>query len=222
MKIALLGTGKTGGKVVELLGKGNVTEFTSGNPPTLEALAGHDAVISFLPGPAFAEYIDLLVESGLPVATGSTGFNWPDDIDERLKERRVAWVTAGNFSIGMNLVHGMINVLARAPQLFDNYQFKLHEVHHIHKQDKPSGTALEWQRWVGQPVEITCDREGERIGDHTLTLVTPYEDISVQHHSKDRRIYAEGAIWTVKKLLEGKITPGLHSLPDIMAKELNI
>ncbi len=222
MKIALLGTGKTGGKVIEVLGSENVTSFDSGNPPTLETLADRDAVISFLPGPAFVQYIDLLVESGLPVATGSTGFDWPTDIDPRLKEKAVAWVTTSNFSLGMNLVHGMIKVLAKAPQIFDDYSFKLHEIHGVHKKDKPSGTALTWQKWVGQPVEITSAREGDHTGEHKLTLVTRHEDISVHHQSKDRRIYAEGAIWAAKKLASGEIAPGLHDFQDILAKELSL
>ncbi len=222
MKIALLGTGKTGGKVSELLGKGQVTEFDSANPPSTDGLAGHDAVISFLPGPAFASYIDLLVKSGIPVATGSTGFEWPADIDSQLKNRGVAWVAASNFSLGMNLVHGMITVLAKAPKIFDNYQFKLHEVHHIHKKDHPSGTALTWKKWLGQPVDFSYDRTGETIGDHTLKLELPSEDITIMHHAKDRKIYAEGAIWTAQKLVSGSVPPGLHELADIMSKELDI
>lgn len=220
MKIALLGHGKTGGKVVELLGKGDVTIFDSHNPPTLETLAGHDVVISFLPGPAFASYIDLLIGSEIPVATGSTGFEWPIDTDTRLKDRGVAWVTAGNFSLGMNLIHGMIKVLSKAPQLFDDYQYRLHEVHHIHKKDHPSGTALTWEKWLGQPVDFSYDRIGETIGDHTLKLELPNEDITIMHHAKDRKIYAEGAIWTVQKLVSGSVPPGLHELADIMTEEL--
>ncbi len=222
MKIALLGHGKTGGKVVEILGKAGLTEFDSANPPTLDGLAGHDAVISFLPGPAFAQYIDLLIESGIPVATGSTGFEWPDDIDARLKEKGVAWVAASNFSLGMNLVHGMIKVLAKTPQLFDRYQYKLHEVHHVHKKDHPSGTALTWEKWLGQPVDFSYDRIGETIGDHSLKLELPNEDITLTHHAVNRRIYAEGALWTAKKLVEGDVAPGLHDLSEIMSKELNI
>ncbi len=220
MKIALLGTGKTGGKVLELLDGKDVTGFDESNPPTLEALRAHDVAISFLPGPALLGYLDLLVESGLPLASGSTGFQWPADIDARLKEKGTAWITASNFSLGMNLVYGMLKVLSKAPQLFDDFEFKLHEIHHIHKKDQPSGTSLAWQEWVGQPVDITSARDGDNPGDHKLTLVTPYEDIGVQHQAKDRRIFAQGAIWTARKLAAGEVGPGLHNLQDIMKKEL--
>lgn len=222
MKIALLGTGKTGGKVVELHGADSVTQFNSANPPTLAKLKGHDVVISFVPGPIFVQYIDMLIESGLPVVSGSTGFDWPEDINQRLKAKNVAWITASNFSLGMNLVRGMIKVLAKAPLLFDNFDLKLHEIHHIHKKDQPSGTSLSWQKWVGQDVNITSGRDGDNPGDHKLTLVTPYEDISVQHQAKDRRIFAEGAIWTARKLLDIDLDPGLYDLAEVMEKELKI
>ncbi len=162
------------------------------NPPTVESLKNHDVAISFLPGPALLEYIDMLIESGIPLASGSTGLVWPNDIDSRLKEKKLAWVTAGNFSLGMNLIHGMIKVLSEAPKLFDKYEFKMHEVHHIHKLDKPSGTALAWEKWLGQPVDISSERIGETIGNHKLSLITDYEDISIEHNAKDRKIYAQG------------------------------
>ncbi len=207
---------------MELLEDKDVTGFDESNPPTLEALQEHDVAISFLPGPALLQHLDLLIESGLPLATGSTGFEWPADTDARLKQKGVAWITASNFSLGMNLIYGMIQVLGKAPLIYDNFDFKLHEIHHIHKKDQPSGTSLSWQRWLGQNVDITSARDGDNPGDHKLTLVTDYEDISIQHQAKDRRVFAGGAIWTAKKLHAGRIEPGLHNLQDIMKKELNI
>lgn len=220
MKFAVLGTGRTGGKVLEVLGNDQATSFNETNPPTVHSLAGHDAVIVFLPGPVFLQYIDVLVASGLPIANGSTGFVWPSDIDSRLKKSDVTWITASNFSLGMNLVYGMIKVLSKAPKLFDEYTYKLHEVHHIHKKDQPSGTALSWAKWIGQNVDITSARDGDNPGNHRLSLVTPYEDISIEHQAKDRRIFAEGAVWTARKLAVGGIEPGLHHLQDIMEEEL--
>ncbi|HEX5456005.1 MAG TPA: dihydrodipicolinate reductase C-terminal domain-containing protein [Candidatus Saccharimonadales bacterium] len=222
MKVALLGTGRTGGRVIDILGEENVTGFNENNPPTLEKLRACDVAISFLPGPGLMEHLDMLIESKLPVATGSTGFVWPDNVDRRLKENGVAWVTASNFSLGMNLVYGMIKVLSKTPKLFDEYEFKLHEIHHIHKKDQPSGTALSWEKWLGRKVDITSERIGDNPGEHKLTLVTPYEDITLEHKSKDRRIFAQGAIWTARKLAAGGIEPGLHNLQDIMEKELGI
>ena len=76
MKIALLGKGKTGGKVLELILEAGIpyTLFDSINYPTKEKLEGHDVIISFLPGEAFNTYIPLIVETKIPVVCGSTGF----------------------------------------------------------------------------------------------------------------------------------------------------
>lgn len=222
IKIGLLGKGKTGGKVIDLYGKDNLVIFDQDNLPTLEKLKSCDALISFLPGPALLEYIDLIIESEVPLASGSTGFTWPKDIDSRLKEKNISWITASNFSIGMNLVHGMIKVLAKTPELFDEYKFKLHEIHHIHKKDHPSGTALSWQKWLDQKVEFSHEREGDNPGDHKLTLETEFEDISIQHRAKDRKIFAQGAIWTAEKLAAGKVPAGLNNLSEIMQIELGL
>jgi 4-hydroxy-tetrahydrodipicolinate reductase len=221
-KIGLLGAGRTGGRVIDIYGKDNLTVYDETNLPTLDSLKQNAALISFLPGPALLEYIEMIIESGVPLASGSTGFEWPEDIDTRLKQKGIAWITASNFSLGMNLVHGMINVLGKAPELFDEYKFKLHEIHHIHKKDHPSGTALSWEKWLSQPVEFSHEREGDNPGDHKLTLSTQYEDITIQHQAKDRKIFAQGAIWTAEKLAKREVEPGLHQLSDIMQKELQL
>ncbi len=222
MKIALLGTGKTGGKVLEIVDSANITGFDESNPPTVEALKQHDVAISFLPGPVVLDYVDMLIEAGLPLASGSTGFVWPEDVDAKLKSAGLTWITASNFSLGMNLINGMIQVLAKAPMIYDKFDFKLHEIHHIHKKDQPSGTSLSWQKWLGHDVDITSGRDGDNPGDHRLTLVTEFEDISIQHQAKDRRVFASGAVWTAQKLHSGGIAPGLHNLQDIMKKELSL
>ena len=76
-KIALLGRGKTGSKVLEVNSQNSITVFHRENPPTYEKLKDHDVILSFLPGDAFLEMIPLLVETQKPVVTGSTGLSWP-------------------------------------------------------------------------------------------------------------------------------------------------
>lgn len=220
MKIALLGTGKTGSKVIEVASDNEVVGFDENNPPTLDKLKPCDVAISFLPGSAFLQYIDLLIESKLPVVVGSTGFEWPKDIDQRLKDANIGWVVSSNFALGMNIVRAMIYAMSKAPGLFDEYKYNLEEIHHIHKKDSPSGTALTWQQWLGHNAQISSKREGDNPGFHKLILKTPYEDIAIEHQSKDRRIFAQGAVWTAKRLLKGDLDPGLHKLQDIMDKEL--
>ncbi len=223
MKIALLGNGKTGSHVLSLTrnvqGTG-VTVFNREHPPERSALSGHDVIISFLPGDAFMAFIPEIVASRVPVVTGSTGFEWPDGreaFSKRLRKEGLVWVHASNFSLGMNLMHEMIRVLKMSGELYDDYRFSLHEVHHSGKKDAPSGTALSWKQWLEQPVEITSERTGNVIGEHALALDTPFERIAISHSALDRRIFASGALWAARQLLEEDAIdePGLYDMRQL-------
>lgn len=220
MKIALLGKGKTGGKVLEILQEQKIphTVFDSKNQPTLENLKGHDVVISFLAGEVFKEYLPLLVESTLPVVTGSTGMEWPADFDKKLKEKNLKWIYATNFSLGMNIVHQMILIMKEADSIIKNVKFSMNEIHHTKKLDAPSGTALSWKKWLDHDVNITSERIGDVIGIHELKLTTPTEEITLKHDSLDRKIFAEGAMFAAEKI--STLSPGLHQFQDVVQKEL--
>ncbi|MDD0852869.1 dihydrodipicolinate reductase C-terminal domain-containing protein [Halobacteriovorax sp. GB3] len=219
MKLALLGKGKTGSKVIELIEQKSlpieVSIFDSKTPITIDSLKGHDVILSFLPGDAFLEYRETLKSSGIPVVTGSTGFSWEEDFKNDLK---APWVYATNFSLGMNLVQQMIKTMSNAHKLFSDYSFNIHEVHHTKKLDAPSGTAITWRDWTGEDFEITSDRIGDVVGDHTLTFETQTEKITLRHEALDRKIFAEGALWATKKVLELEV--GLYDFQEITLKEL--
>lgn len=224
MKVALLGSGKTGSKILEIE-KSPVTVFNSKNTPTLETLREHDVVISFLPGAIFSEYIDMLIESGLPVVTGSTGFTWPKDLEEKLIAKKLKWIHAHNFSLGMNLIQRMIGELSKASALFDEYDFKIHEEHHTHKKDAPSGTALSWKAWLGDHVnqpEMTYIREGDIVGFHEMTLTTPDEEIKLAHTAHNRTIFARGALWAAEQLFNNSnFKPGLTHFSELVSHKLD-
>ena len=217
MKIALLGKGKTGGRVLELLLEKNIphTVFDSKNIPTLENLKGHDVIISFLSGDVFLKYRDLLVNSSIPVVCGSTGMSWPLGFGINLK---APWIYATNFSLGMNLVQQMILIMKEAKSLLSDYSFSLHEVHHTKKLDSPSGTALSWKKWAGHEMEISSERLGDVAGIHEISLTTPTEKISLRHEALDRKIFAEGALYAAKKI--SNLSPGLHLFQDVVQAEL--
>jgi 4-hydroxy-tetrahydrodipicolinate reductase len=223
MKIALLGKGKTGGKVLELMLQRKIphTVFDSLNIPTARSLKGHDVIISFLPGDAFLAYLPLLLESRIPVVCGSTGMTWPQYFDQELKDLGSIWIYATNFSLGMNLVHQMILIMKQASKIFEEYKFSMHEVHHTKKLDSPSGTALSWQDWSGHSMEITSERIGDVTGIHELKLTTPDEEITIKHNALDRKIFASGALFAAEKIFcDRSINPGLHLFQDIVQKEL--
>lgn len=204
MKISVIGTGKTGGKVVEMLDDNLAYAFDGSNPPTLAKLKESDAVIIFVPGDAVDEIIDLVLESGTPAVWGSTGYTWADDLDEKIKMKQTKWVTATNFSLGMNLIRNAINIIAKGSEILKNPEFSIHEIHHTHKKDAPSGTAISWREWLGEELEITSERVGDVNGIHELTVQTETEKITLRHEALDRSLFAEGAIWAAEQLINNK------------------
>jgi 4-hydroxy-tetrahydrodipicolinate reductase len=218
VKIALLGKGKTGSKVLENKSH-QVIAFDSKNPPTFEKLETFDVIISFLPGEAFRSYIPLLVETKLPVVTGSTGFEWPPQLEQTLKDKNLSWIYASNFSLGVAVVKQLLNKLSGATRLFPQHQTSIHEIHHTQKKDAPSGTALSMQQWMDESCAMTSERTGDVIGFHELTFDTGSERIKISHEALDRKLFADGAIWAAEYLFKNK-NPGLHSFQDIIERTL--
>lgn len=218
MKIAIFGRGKTGSKVNEVaLDQGHdTTVFHSKNTPTLNSLIGHDVIISFLPGPALASYLDILKEASIPIVSGSTGHDFSQVKD-------LTWIQGHNYALGMNIAREMIAVLSNAKSILgENYSCHIHEIHHTKKLDSPSGTALRWKQWCGLEGDITSERTGDVVGDHIITVKTNTEEISLRHQALDRKIFAEGALWMATKLFEKPMNQGFYWFENIVQSELNI
>ncbi|MCA1802874.1 MAG: hypothetical protein LC662_10485, partial [Rhodothermaceae bacterium] len=196
MKIALLGKGKTGRHIIELAESRpglTVTVFDREHRPDAGLLEGHDCIISFLPGDAFQTYIPDLIASGVPVVSGSTGFSWPGGrvaFSMTLADKGLSWIYGSNFSLGMNLIYSMIDVMRDAEVLLNGISYDLHEIHHTSKKDSPSGTALAWKQRLRRDVTITSERTGDVNGLHALTLATPHEKITLTHEALDRKLFA--------------------------------
>jgi len=222
MKIAVIGTGKTGGKVFELL-KDQAVAFNTQNKPEPGKLKACDAAIIFVPGHTAEPVFESVFKSGIPAVWGTTGFDWPDGLDQKLKENGLRWVIGSNFSMGMNLVRKAILLFTKQAGLLNNPAFHIHEVHHVHKKDAPSGTALSWKEWLGKEAEITSERKGDIRGIHELQISTETERIVLRHEALSRSLFAEGAIWTAKLLLndEKKPGPGLYSFSEIFDNAVN-
>lgn len=222
MRVALLGNGKTGSRVVRLCSEKSwdVTIFNQTNQPTAETLKAHDVAISFLPGPAFESYIDTVLESNILLVCGSTGFNWPNGIErftKALEQRNQRWVYSGNFSTGNSVVLSLLDVLSRS-RLVDQFDCSMVEIHHQHKVDSPSGTALLWQNTIGREVKIESIRKGDENGTHQLTLTSPSETITITHSVSNRDVFAEGALLAAELLYLNKrrLKPGMYNLQQLM------
>ena len=223
MKIALIGKGKTGGEILNLYPRELITVFDSRNPLSMDLLQKCDVAIAFIPGEALTKIIPTLIEAKIPLVSGATGINWSSEIIKTLEDKKLKWISGSNFSLGMRIIHQMIQKLNYARNLFDEFNFHIHEIHHTKKLDAPSGTALSWNEWIDNSANITHDRIDDVVGDHLIKLETPFEEISLQHKALDRKIFAKGALWAANYLLENakNIQPGLHLFEDITEKIIN-
>ena len=235
MKIALLGYGKMGHEVERLaLAKGHEIVVTIDNEQEwnerLELLKAADVAIEFSqPDQAFAN-ICRCFDLHLPIVVGTTA--WYDRLDE-VKERCLregqSLFYAPNFSIGMNMVFKMNKELARFAEQY-GYFLSLAETHHIHKLDKPSGTAAKlandiiaessrYQRWSIDepcstdtlPIEVT--REGEVFGIHSVTASSSADRITLTHEAFSREGLALGALAAAQFLI-GKV--GVFTMEELM------
>ncbi len=156
----------------------------------------------------------------MPVVTGTTGIEWPEDLHQSLAQAGVSWVHGKNFALGMNIMKSLIEILSQAENLYSNTDYHIHEVHHTAKVDAPSGTALAMQNWLNKPAEITYQRTDDVVGDHEIHLQTPFEEISLKHRALDRSIFAHGALWAARYILNNDIQPGLIAFEQISTQRL--
>lgn len=224
MKIAVFGKGKTGSKVIEKLNALNIPYivFDSVFLPNSESLKDIDVVISFVPGDVLERFFPMFIENRKNMVIGSTGFNWPSNIEQTLLDNKLTWIYSSNFSMGMAIIKNIIELLSSAEDLLGEATYSIHEVHHTKKLDSPSGTALSWQKWLNKKVAITSERTGDVQGYHELKIETPTEDILLSHNVKDRMIFADGAIFAAKKIATdaNSTSKGLINFFDLIKNNL--
>ena len=212
-KYALFGSGNTGSKIPELLNADEkYTFFNSSNPLSVESLTDHDAIICFVPGPILLDHLQIILDSKIPLISGATGIDWPTELNQQLVEEKLTWVWADNFALGMNIIRNLIATLSARSSIYQEPDFHIHEAHHENKIDAPSGTAIRWQDWLQQESTISSDRQGDIVGEHHLTLSTEYEKITISHEALDRRIFAHGALWACRQVLNNDVPFGLLPL----------
>src|SRR5262249_37386392 len=171
MKLLVLGCGKTGSLAAEVAReRGHEVrtlasrENQDGRALTGELLKQIDAVIDFTTPHAVVPNIIRCAEAGVPIVVGTTG--WYQHLDkgrELINERKTAFLYGSNFSVGMNFFFKAMRAIA--PTLKQGYHANIVERHHVHKKDKPSGTAVTLQKILESAsdtkLEITSVREGD-------------------------------------------------------------
>ena len=223
MKLLVLGQGKTGALVAEIAAaRGHQVRSMSGseNPGgrglTLELLRQTDVAIDFTTPQAVIPNIIRCAEAHIPMVVGTTGwYQHIASIRELINERETALVFGSNFSVGMNFFFNAVQAIA--PILKNQYSGNILERHHVHKKDKPSGTAVTLQKIVeeqsGVKLEINSVREGETVGMHLLMLDSPNDTILLTHDAKSRTGFAEGAV-RAAEWIKGKT--GFYEFQEIV------
>lgn len=223
MRILVLGRGKTGALVAEVAKERGhevrsltSTENQDGRGLTPELLRQIDVVIDFTTPHAVIPNIINCVEGGAPIVVGTTGWHQHiGKVQELVKERKAAFLYGSNFSVGMNFFFKAIQAVA--PALKKGYRANIVEKHHVHKKDKPSGSAVTIQKTLqadsGQPVEVTSLREGETVGMHLVVLDSPNDTILLTHDAKSRMGFAEGAV-RAAEWIKGRT--GFYEFPDVV------
>ncbi|HEX5432947.1 MAG TPA: dihydrodipicolinate reductase C-terminal domain-containing protein [Candidatus Angelobacter sp.] len=223
MKVLVLGRGKTGALVAEVAGKRGHevrtlggSENQGGRGLTLDVLRKTDTVIDFTTPQAVIPNVIRCAEAGVPMVVGTTGwYQHMESVRDLIHQRKAALVFGSNFSVGMNFFFKAVRAIA--PVLKGNYNGNILERHHVHKKDKPSGTAVTLQKILeevsGVKLEINSVREGETVGMHLVMLDSPNDTILLTHDAKSRLGFAEGAV-RAAEWIRGKT--GFYEFPEII------
>ena len=215
MKLAIIGYGKLGraiGEAWEKSGGEIIAKITSKDTWDANTL-GADVVIECTAPSSAVANITKCIKANIPVVTGTTG--WHNElaaIESLAAENNAAVFYATNFSIGVHLTNKIAAQMTNIMKSFEQYTPSITESHHIHKLDKPSGTAItlsDVAKDAGAPSDMQIDsiREGEIIGIHELIWDSKIDQISLKHNAKSRLGFAEGAVqsavWLYNKKLSG-------------------
>ncbi|WP_312195757.1 4-hydroxy-tetrahydrodipicolinate reductase [Epilithonimonas vandammei] len=230
MKIALVGYGKMG-KIIDEISQSRGHEVVARlkETPNRESLKDADVVIEFSNPEAAFENIKVCLENKIPVICGTTG--WLDkkpEIERIAAEQNSAFLYGSNFSLGVNLFFAINEKLAKLMNNVDEYQCQLEEIHHIHKKDAPSGTAIsiaegiiENSKYEAWKLDETKDKElgifairvDEVPGTHSVFYRSEVDEIEIKHTAFNRNGFALGAVIAAEWIV-GK--QGVFSMKDVL------
>jgi len=205
-------------------------------PNTEGAFKKADIIIDFTIPKCTIEVLKIASKLKKRVVIGTTGFTQKEDKIIKNYSKKIPILKAGNMSLGVNLLMYLTEIASKS--LGDNYLSKIFEIHHKHKKDYPSGTALMLGKGIakgknkdfysllgkkflnkkkfpyGNKINFNSLRKGEVIGEHEVKFSSGKEIITLNHEAFDRALYSEGALSAAKWLMTKK--PGLYSMRDLM------
>ena len=238
MKIALIGYGKMGKEIEkaalarnhEVILKLDVANFDEFTPANIKKA---DVAIEFTTPQTAVGNILKCFEASVPIVCGTTG--WLARFDEIKKlclTQKQALFYASNYSIGVNLFFRLNEFLASLMKTYPDYIPSMEEIHHVHKKDAPSGTAITLaeqlianhggvKNWAlkqdAKPgdLPITAIREDEVPGTHTVTYTSACDEIEIAHKAYSRQGFAEGAVTAAQWLVGKKGVFGMKELLEL-------
>ncbi len=234
MKIALVGYGKMG-KIIDAIATDRNHEIVArlSETPTKESLNGADVAIEFSQPEVAFNNIKVCLENQIPVVCGTTGWLAKRSLAEQLAvENNTAFLYGSNFSLGVNLFFALNEKLANMMNAFPEYNVQLEEIHHTHKKDAPSGTAISlaegiihqnnrFNAWKleetqNEQLGIFAIREDEVPGTHSVFYRSDVDEIEIKHTAFSRNGFALGAVIAAEWIAGKK---GTFTMKDVLGLE---
>lgn len=239
MNIALLGYGKMGKAIEKIaIDRGHNIVLKIDNNHTKFDIRQAEVAIDFSDPSAAYNNLKNCIENNVPVVCGTTG--WLEKYDEFIaycNSKNGAFIYASNFSIGVNLFFKLNEYLAKLISKVKGYHVSVKEIHHIHKLDKPSGTAItileqilkntEYEDWQltdnsgfkkdisgSRTIPVIVEREGEVPGTHDIMYKSEVDQIKIEHLASSRDGFALGAVIAAEWLLGKK---GIFTMKDVLS-----
>ena len=203
---------------------------------TEQAFKKTDVIIDFTVPNCTLDILKIASKLKKRVVIGTTGFTQKEEALIKKFSKTIPILKAGNMSLGVNLLMYLTEIASKS--LNDEYLSKVFEVHHKHKKDYPSGTALMLGKGIadgknknlynlmgkkflnkksfpyGKKINFNSIRKSEIIGEHEVTFSSGKEIIKLNHEAFDRALYSDGALTAAKWLINKK--PGLYSMRNLL------
>ncbi len=226
-------------KLVSLTENFSINRKIGGVKPVLNserAFSTANVIIDFTIPECTFEVLKIAVKLKKKIVIGTTGFSKKEEDLIKKFSKKIPILKAGNMSLGVNLLMYLTEITSSS--LGNNYMSKVFEIHHKHKKDYPSGTALMLGKGIaagknkdfykiigkkylnkknfpyGKKINFNSIRKGEIIGEHEVTFSSGKEIITLNHEAFDRALYSDGAITAAKWLINKK--PGLYSMRNLL------
>ena len=226
-------------KLVSVTENKNIKRKVSNLRPQLNsinAFKNANVIIDFTIPKSTLEVLKIASKLKKKVIIGTTGFSKKEEKLIKKYSKKIPILKAGNMSLGVNLLVHLTEIASKS--LSDKFLSKVLEIHHKHKKDHPSGTALmlgnsiaagknkEFNKMIGKrylnkksfpfdkKINFNSIRKGQAVGEHEVKFSSGKEIITLNHESFDRALYSEGALTAAKWLINKK--PGLYSMRNVL------